>query len=87
MRDEYSTKQKSYLRCSDGGSEKRYRHCRAVQRFQGSASLTPFADAFPGQFVELGIAEQNLVSVSAGLAKCGKNRLRLLRPVFIHQKL
>ncbi len=49
---------------------------------RGSASLTPFADAFPGQFVELGIAEQNLVSVSAGLAKCGKNRLRLLRPVF-----
>lgn len=39
---------------------------------RGSASLTPFADAFPGQFVELGIAEQNLVSVSAGLAKCGK---------------
>ena len=37
-----------------------------------SASLTPFADACPDQFVEMGIAEQNLVSVSAGLAKCGK---------------
>jgi len=39
---------------------------------RGSASLTPFAAAYPEQFVEIGIAEQNLVSVSAGLAKCGK---------------
>lgn len=39
---------------------------------RGSASLTPFAEAFPEQFVEMGIAEQNLVSVSAGLAKAGK---------------
>ena len=39
---------------------------------RGSASLAPFAQAYPEQFVEMGIAEQNLVSVSAGLAKCGK---------------
>lgn len=39
---------------------------------RGSASLAPFANAFPEQFVEVGIAEQNLVSISAGLAKCGK---------------
>ena len=39
---------------------------------RGSASLAPFAAAFPEQFVEVGIAEQNLVSISAGLAKCGK---------------
>ncbi|MEG0108432.1 MAG: transketolase C-terminal domain-containing protein, partial [Lachnospiraceae bacterium] len=39
---------------------------------RGSASLTPFAEAYPEQFVEVGIAEQNLVSISAGLAKCGK---------------
>lgn len=39
---------------------------------RGSAYMTPFADAFPEQFVETGIAEQNLVSISAGLAKCGK---------------
>lgn len=39
---------------------------------RGSASLAPFADAFPEQFVEVGIAEQNLVSISAGMAKCGK---------------
>lgn len=39
---------------------------------RGSASLAPFASAFPEQFIEVGIAEQNLVSISAGLAKCGK---------------
>ena len=39
---------------------------------RGSASLTPFANAFPEQFVEVGIAEQNLVSIAAGLASCGK---------------
>lgn len=39
---------------------------------RGSASMTPFAQAFPGQFVETGIAEQNLVSIAAGLAKAGK---------------
>ena len=39
---------------------------------RGSASMTPFADNFPDQFIETGIAEQNLVSISAGLAKCGK---------------
>ncbi len=39
---------------------------------RGSASLAPFADAHPEQFVEVGIAEQDLVSVSAGLARCGK---------------
>ncbi|MFA9377786.1 MAG: transketolase family protein [Lachnotalea sp.] len=39
---------------------------------RGSASLAPYANAFPKQFVEVGIAEQNLVSISAGLAKCGK---------------
>ncbi|WP_124066097.1 transketolase C-terminal domain-containing protein [Clostridium sp. E02] len=39
---------------------------------RGSASLAPFAEQYPKQFVEMGIAEQNLVSVSAGLASCGK---------------
>ncbi len=39
---------------------------------RGSASLAPFASAFPAQFVEVGIAEQNLVGISAGLASCGK---------------
>jgi len=39
---------------------------------RGSASLTAFANALPEQFVEVGIAEQNLVSIAAGLASCGK---------------
>ena len=39
---------------------------------RGSASFTPFANELPEQFVETGIAEQNLVNISAGLAKCGK---------------
>lgn len=39
---------------------------------RGSASLAPFAKAHPEQFIEVGIAEQSLVSVSAGLASCGK---------------
>ncbi|MEY8356832.1 transketolase C-terminal domain-containing protein [Lachnospiraceae bacterium 54-53] len=39
---------------------------------RGSASLTAFAHTYPEQFVETGIAEQDLVSISAGLAKCGK---------------
>jgi len=39
---------------------------------RGSASLAPFAAAFPDQFVEVGIAEQDLVSIAAGLAHCGK---------------
>lgn len=50
---------------------------------RGSASLGAFAKQYPKQFVEVGIAEQNLVSVAAGLAACGgKRRLRRLRPAF-----
>ncbi len=39
---------------------------------RGSASLTDFAKAHPEQFIEVGIAEQNLVSIAAGLAKTSK---------------
>ncbi|MDF2986411.1 MAG: dxs 4 [Eubacterium sp.] len=39
---------------------------------RGSASLAPFVETHPEQFVETGIAEQNIVSIAAGLAKCGK---------------
>lgn len=39
---------------------------------RGSASLSRFADTFPDRFVEVGIAEQDLVSIAAGLARCGK---------------
>ena len=39
---------------------------------RGSGKLTPFSKALPGQIVEVGIAEQNLVGIAAGLAACGK---------------
>src|SRR5260221_10871411 len=39
---------------------------------RGSAKLAPFAKGVPGQIVEVGIAEQNLVGVAAGLAVAGK---------------
>ena len=39
---------------------------------RGSGKLVPFGQRFPKQIVEIGIAEQNLVGVSAGLASCGK---------------
>jgi transketolase len=39
---------------------------------RGSGRLAPFAAAVPEQIVEVGIAEQNLVGISAGLAAAGK---------------
>lgn len=39
---------------------------------RGSAAMAPFASAYPDQFVEVGIAEQNIVGISAGLAHSGK---------------
>ncbi|WP_426452485.1 transketolase family protein [Paenibacillus sp. S-38] len=39
---------------------------------RGSAAMAPFAAAYPEQFVEVGIAEQNIVGISAGLAHSGK---------------
>jgi transketolase len=39
---------------------------------RGSGKLIPFAEKYPDQIVEVGIAEQNLVGVAAGLASAGK---------------
>jgi transketolase len=39
---------------------------------RGSGKLGPFAAALPEQIVEVGIAEQNLVGMAAGLASAGK---------------
>ena len=39
---------------------------------RGSGKLAPYSKALPKQIVEVGIAEQNLVGITAGLAACGK---------------
>ncbi len=44
----------------------------ATSDSRGSGKVTPFAEKYPDQLVEIGIAEQNLIGVSAGLASMGK---------------
>lgn len=44
----------------------------ATSDARGSGKLVPFGKMFPQQIVEVGIAEQNLVGVAAGLASAGK---------------
>lgn len=39
---------------------------------RGSGKLTHFGEVLPQQIIELGIAEQNVVGISAGLASAGK---------------
>ena len=39
---------------------------------RGSGKLATFGQKYPEQIIEVGIAEQNLVGVAAGLASCGK---------------
>ncbi|HHV31837.1 MAG TPA: transketolase family protein [Clostridiales bacterium] len=50
---------------------------------RGSGSMTNFANTYPEQFVEVGIAEQNLVSISAGLARCGKKAFAVSPACFL----
>jgi transketolase len=37
-----------------------------------STQMSAFKDAFPERFIEVGVAEQNLVTVASGLARAGK---------------
>ena len=39
---------------------------------RGSVTLDRFAESLPSQFLEVGIAEQDMVGIAAGLALCGK---------------
>jgi len=50
---------------------------------RGSGKLAPFAAAFPQQLVEVGIAEQNLVGIAAGLAAAGKKALAVSPACFL----
>lgn len=50
---------------------------------RGSASLGDYVAAHKDQFVEVGIAEQSLVSVSAGLARCGKKAFAVSPACFL----
>ncbi len=50
---------------------------------RGSGKLKPFAKKFPEQVVEVGIAEQNLVGVAAGLASAGKKAFAISPACFL----
>lgn len=50
---------------------------------RGSSKLVPFGERFPKQHVEVGIAEQNLVGVAAGLASAGKKTFAVSPACFL----
>ncbi|TVZ16659.1 transketolase family protein [Maribacter sp. MAR_2009_72] len=50
---------------------------------RGSGKLVPFGEKYPQQMVEVGIAEQNLVGVSAGLASAGKKTFAVSPACFL----
>ena len=50
---------------------------------RGSGKLLPFAENLPGQIVEVGIAEQNLVGVAAGLTSAGKKAFAVSPACFL----
>jgi len=50
---------------------------------RGSGKLVPFGQKFPDQIVEVGITEQNLVGVAAGLASAGKKSFAVSPACFL----
>jgi transketolase len=50
---------------------------------RGSGKLGPFGQALPRQLVEVGIAEQNLVGIAAGLAAAGKKAFAVSPACFL----
>jgi transketolase len=50
---------------------------------RGSGKLVPFGQKYPEQIVEIGIAEQNLVGVAAGLASAGKKAFAVSPACFL----
>lgn len=53
---------------------------------RGSGKLVDFATTLPEQIVEVGIAEQNLVSISAGLAHSGKRPFAVSPACFLSMR-
>ena len=53
---------------------------------RGSASMTPFADNFPDQFIETGIAEQNLLVFPQVLQNVERNHLHAHQPASYPQE-
>jgi transketolase len=50
---------------------------------RGSGKLMPFGEALPRQLIEVGIAEQNLVGISAGLSAAGKKAFAVSPACFL----
>jgi transketolase len=50
---------------------------------RGSAKLTAFGEQLPGQMIEVGIAEQSLVGIAAGLASAGKKAFAVSPACFL----
>ncbi|MGX6978104.1 transketolase family protein [Vagococcus elongatus] len=53
---------------------------------RGSASLKAYAEALPEQMVEVGIAEQNIVGIAAGLAHSGKRPFAVSPACFLSMR-
>lgn len=53
---------------------------------RGSGKLADFANKHPNNIIEIGIAEQNLVSVSAGLAHSGKKPFAVSPAAFLSMR-
>src|SRR6185295_3702254 len=50
---------------------------------RGSGKLGPFGQALPRQMIEVGIAEQNLVGIAAGLSAAGKKAFAVSPACFL----
>lgn len=72
MNDEHNSESSSNLRDAAGTGQRRPRYYGAGERFPRLGGNGPFAGTYPEQFVEVGIAEQNIVGMAAGLAHSGK---------------
>jgi transketolase len=64
-------------------AEKDSRILAVTSDSRGSGKLLPYAEKLPGQIVEVGIAEQNLVGVAAGLTSAGKKAFAVSPACFL----